>query len=274
MPRRLRRLEPLACFALAGHALAVQFVAGESWLSPTIFAALSLTALGLAGVLGWQGPRAVTVRAFAVLVLAYSQMAIGAPGSGYFLLWFFVLVSVYPLVLPRRASLALVIASPLAYLLLLPLGAADGPAPVALLRAISLWLMGTFVHTAATAYRAAADTRDRALAMLDVYVDSTPVGLGFWDPSLRFRRLNAALARVSGLTVAQHLGRRVQEVPQVPSEIGVNLHRVLASGQPVHDVEVSAGDRVDVELLPRAGRGGPRRGRRRPHRDHRAARRR
>ena len=241
---RLTLLEPLACLALAGHGLAVQVVGTDRSTSTITWAVGLLAVLGVAGLLGWRAPWAATVRAAAVLVLAYALMALGGEGSGYFLLWYFVLAAVYPLVLPSRAAVALIVAVPLAYLLLVPLDAADGPVPVAMLRAVSLALIGVFVHWAATAYREAVSDRDSALAFLDTYVDTAPVGLGFWDVDLRYRRLNSALATLSGLPVSAHLGRSVLDLPELSPVLALHLRGVLGSGESVHDIELTSGDRT------------------------------
>ncbi|HEY3438732.1 MAG TPA: EAL domain-containing protein [Actinotalea sp.] len=241
---RLLLLEPLTCIALAGHAVAVHLVSAEGLSSPATWAAAVLAAAGVIGLLGRRVPWAAAVRAGIVLVTAYVLLALRNEGSGYFLLWFFVLVSVYPLVLPRTLSRCLVPAVPLAYLMLVPLGAADGPPPVALLRAVSLALIGLFVHLAASAYREAVADRDSALAVLDTYVDATPVGLGFWDTDLRYRRLNAALVALSGLPLADHLGRSVLDLPSVSPVLALNLRRVLHTGEPVHEVEIESAGRV------------------------------
>ena len=241
---RLRLLEPLVCLALAGHGLAVQVVGTHHTASTILWAAGLLAVLGVAGLLGWRAPWAATVRAVAVLGLGYALMAFGVEGSGYFLLWFFVLAAVYPLVLPSRASVALIVAVPVAYLLLVPLDAADGPVPVAMLRAVSLALIGVFVHWAATGYREAVSDRDSALAFLDTYVDTAPVGLGFWDVDLRYRRLNSALAALSGLPVSRHLGRSVLDLPEMSPVLALHLRGVLESGESEHDIELTSGDRT------------------------------
>ena len=244
VPHRLRMLEPLACLALAGHGLAVQVVTTEQALPTMLLAALVLAGLGIAGVLGWRSPLAVSIRLGVIVLLGFVLMALREEGSGYFLLWYFVVVAVHPLVLPREIGRMVAVVVPVAYLLLVPLDAADGPLPVALLRAVALALIAVFVHSAGMAFRDAVTERDGALALLHTYVDATPVGLGHWDTDLRFRWLNNALADVSGLPVAEHVGRTVAEVPGLPMTVASNLRRVLSSGEAVHDVELTARNRV------------------------------
>jgi len=244
VPARLWMLEPLACLALAGHGLAVQVVASERAVPAMAGASLVLFVLGVGGLLGWRAPWTVAVRLGVIVTLGFVLMAIRAEGSGYILLWYFVVVAVYPLVLPRQISRLVAVVVPVAYLLPVPLGAADGPLPVALLRAVSLALIAVFVHTAATAYRDAVADRDSALALLRTFVDATPVGLGYWDLDLRYRWLNTALAGLSGLPLAEHIGRRAEEIYDLMPAVVRNLRRVLVSGRPVHDIELASGDRV------------------------------
>lgn len=63
-----------------------------------------------------------------------------------------------------------------------------------------------------------------AFALLDALFANAPVGLGFWDAELRYRRVNAALAGMNGLAPDDHLGRTPQEVL---GELGVDVERTL-----------------------------------------------
>ncbi|GAA1241991.1 hypothetical protein GCM10009665_35920 [Kitasatospora nipponensis] len=75
------------------------------------------------------------------------------------------------------------------------------------------------------------------LAVLDGFFTQSPVGMAVYDNELRFVRLNDALARVNGFSVAEHLGRRVTEL--LPGINGEEVERVmrhvLATGEPVID---------------------------------------
>ncbi|WP_195910979.1 SpoIIE family protein phosphatase [Streptomyces kaniharaensis] len=75
------------------------------------------------------------------------------------------------------------------------------------------------------------------LAVLDGFFTQSPVGMGVFDPDLRFVRLNEALARVNGLSVDAHLGHRLTEVlPGINGEEAEAVMRqVLESGTPVVD---------------------------------------
>ncbi|SEM44766.1 SpoIIE family protein phosphatase [Streptacidiphilus jiangxiensis] len=75
------------------------------------------------------------------------------------------------------------------------------------------------------------------LAVLDSFFTQAPVGMAVYDPDLRFVRLNDALAATNGLSVEEHLGRRVTEVlPGLNGEeIEAVMRSVLISGEPVVD---------------------------------------
>ncbi|WP_457031773.1 SpoIIE family protein phosphatase [Kitasatospora sp. P5_F3] len=75
------------------------------------------------------------------------------------------------------------------------------------------------------------------LAVLDGIFTQSPIGMAVYDTELRYVRLNDALARINGLTVAEHLGRRISAIlPGINSaEIEGVMRQVLATGQPVVD---------------------------------------
>jgi diguanylate cyclase (GGDEF)-like protein len=247
VPRRLRLLEPLTPIALALHALAVVLVGREPWPEAVVVAG-GLAALGVAGLAGWRSATAAAVRCGAILLLAFLLLAMRSDGSGFIVLWYFAVVTVYPLVLPDRLSLAVAAVVPASYLLLVPLDAADGPVPVALVRAGSLTALALFAHFAALAYRSAVGGRDATLALLDTYIDATPIGLGFWDRNLRLRRLNAPLGDLldrHGAPAAEHVGLPADQVPALTPA----LRAVLATGRPVRDVPLVRGEQVWTSSL-------------------------
>lgn len=89
------------------------------------------------------------------------------------------------------------------------------------------------------AERAATERLAHALALLDTLFDTAPVGLGFVDRELRFVRVNATLAEISGPSVEEHIGRSVSEIlPDLVDELEPVYRRVLDTGEPVTDVEV------------------------------------
>ncbi|MFF5931326.1 SpoIIE family protein phosphatase [Streptomyces hydrogenans] len=78
--------------------------------------------------------------------------------------------------------------------------------------------------------------RENLAAMESLFTQS-PIGLALLGPDLRFLRVNDALARMNGVTAAEHVGRRLTEV--VPGVNAVSLEslmrQVLDSRTPVID---------------------------------------
>ena len=72
-------------------------------------------------------------------------------------------------------------------------------------------------------------------ALLDTLLREAPIGFAFFDASLRFRRVNATLARLHGLSPEDLLGRQPSDV--WPAALATRSQdarrRVLADGQPV-----------------------------------------
>src|SRR3712207_4680409 len=78
-------------------------------------------------------------------------------------------------------------------------------------------------------------------ALLDALFAHAPMGLAFWDEELRYRRINSALASMNGLAPEEHIGRTTHEVlgEDLGERVGDMLRRVIATGRPFVDVEVS-----------------------------------
>ncbi|WP_129338086.1 putative bifunctional diguanylate cyclase/phosphodiesterase [Cellulomonas endophytica] len=245
IPDRVRLLEPVTCAALAAHTVVLQLEVERTWWEALAVGAL-LAALGVSGVLGRRSVLDSTVRGAVVVVAGTLLLSQRVPGSSSLLLWYFVVASVHPLILPRRIGRVVPVVVPLAYLTLLPQEAADGGVVVALVRAFFLAALGVITGTAAAAYRQAARERGESLALLDTYLDATTVGLGFWDPALRLVRVNRGLADVLGLTLPAALGRRPHDEAALDPVVRASLERVLASGEPLPDVELLANGRVHV----------------------------
>lgn len=97
-------------------------------------------------------------------------------------------------------------------------------------------------NRAQTALEEAILQKDESLACLNAIFDSTPIGLGFWDKDLRFVRLNQALAEINGHSIAEHLGKRVDEIiPRVgePDQLVNSWRQILEGGEPLVNVEIS-----------------------------------
>jgi PAS domain S-box-containing protein len=77
-----------------------------------------------------------------------------------------------------------------------------------------------------------------SLAALEGLFTQSPIGLATLGPDLRFLRVNDALARMNGVSAAEHLGKRLAEVaPGVnAAALETVMRQVLDSGKAVVDV--------------------------------------
>lgn len=79
-----------------------------------------------------------------------------------------------------------------------------------------------------------------SFALLDALVTDSPVGLGFWDTDLRYRRLNERMAEMSGSPVQDHLGRSLPEMlGPLGERVEACLRGVLDSSEAVTELELS-----------------------------------
>jgi formate hydrogenlyase transcriptional activator len=76
--------------------------------------------------------------------------------------------------------------------------------------------------------------------LLTAYFNASNVGLCILDKDLRFLAINHTLAKMNDIPAAAHLGKSVREVLGDFAElVEPLLHRVLATGQPVSNLEIS-----------------------------------
>ena len=96
-------------------------------------------------------------------------------------------------------------------------------------------------RASAVAANAALAREREAKALLDALSDSAPIGLAFVDRDLRFRLINRRLAQMNGLSAAEHIGKRPDEVlPGVQGigDIVTRWREILRTGEPWLDVDV------------------------------------
>ncbi|MGA2030872.1 MAG: ATP-binding protein [Thermoguttaceae bacterium] len=75
---------------------------------------------------------------------------------------------------------------------------------------------------------------------LQAFFLGATAGLALLDKDLRYVQINNTLAEINGVSVEEHLGRTVREVvPGIAPMIEPILQKVLATGEPVLNVEVS-----------------------------------
>lgn len=68
------------------------------------------------------------------------------------------------------------------------------------------------------------------------------------DRELRYIRINQVFADINGLTVEEHLGRKFGEVlPAMATELEQQLQRVLDTGEPLLNIEISGETRKQPE---------------------------
>jgi PAS domain S-box-containing protein len=90
-----------------------------------------------------------------------------------------------------------------------------------------------------TVQRAAEDRAEDANLLLQGLLDSVPVGLAFFDPSGRFVRVNANLAKVNGVPAEAHVGRPIGELlAGLPPHVEDDITEVFATGRTIDQREV------------------------------------
>ncbi|MDQ1459654.1 MAG: hypothetical protein QOI08_1138, partial [Actinomycetota bacterium] len=79
-----------------------------------------------------------------------------------------------------------------------------------------------------------------ALTLLETMQANAPMGFAFVDREFRYVHVNEMLAAINGRSVEEHLGRTVVEVvPDLWPQIGSVYDRVLKTGEPVMNIELS-----------------------------------
>jgi PAS domain S-box-containing protein len=81
---------------------------------------------------------------------------------------------------------------------------------------------------------------NESLALLCTVEAAAPVGFKLVDRDLRIVRINETLARVNGLSVAEHIGRTVAEVAPAVWPRLETIYRRALGGEPVCNVDISA----------------------------------
>jgi len=80
----------------------------------------------------------------------------------------------------------------------------------------------------------------RRLAEIEAIYATAPVGLCVFDEQGRYVRINERLAEINGRPVSEHVGRTIREVvPDLADQAEAILRRVLETGEPVRDFELS-----------------------------------
>lgn len=79
-----------------------------------------------------------------------------------------------------------------------------------------------------------------SLALLDSVFSHSPVGFAYLDADLRYRRLNATFASITGWSIDDHIGRRFTEVPSPhQDELAPILRSILDGTSAAQEVEIA-----------------------------------
>lgn len=89
------------------------------------------------------------------------------------------------------------------------------------------------------ALRLSEATAHQHLAELAAIYDGAPIGLCTLDRDLRFVRVNRRLSEINGIPASEHIGKRVAEVIPGLTEVESRLRRVIETGEPALDIEIS-----------------------------------
>ncbi|HJQ27513.1 MAG TPA: PAS domain S-box protein [Blastocatellia bacterium] len=93
---------------------------------------------------------------------------------------------------------------------------------------------------AQAALRESIKVKEESLALLETLLSKAPIGFAFHDRAHRFVRINERLAEINGLSVEQHLGRRLSELlPEIGQEAEAYFQQVLDTGEAIIGNEVS-----------------------------------
>jgi PAS domain S-box-containing protein len=83
------------------------------------------------------------------------------------------------------------------------------------------------------------------LPELQLLYETAPIGLAFLSPDCRYLQINRRLTEICGISVADHIGRSVQDtVPQVAAQVEHIVQTILRTGEPITGIEVN-GQRPD-----------------------------
>lgn len=89
------------------------------------------------------------------------------------------------------------------------------------------------------------DTPHAQSPALQLIYDTAPIGLAFLSPDCRYVHINQHLTEICGISVADHIGRRVRDtVPALADAVEKIVASIMKTGEPVIGVEVT-GQRPD-----------------------------
>ena len=90
------------------------------------------------------------------------------------------------------------------------------------------------------ALREANEQLEETVARLDTLLANAPIGFAFFDAEYQFVLVNQLLAETNGVSVEEHLGRRLSDIlPDVGPQVEAVLDTVRETGAPIVDFEIS-----------------------------------
>lgn len=243
------RLEPLVPLILAVH--------GSVLLAAFTGTALQWGAVLLVGLMGGAGfvirrsqvpwPR---VRLAAMVAITWGLMATSGGTGSFFLLWYFVIVSVYPLLIPKREGIPISIVVPLAYLSLAIFFTGNIPLVILFSRGVLLLFIGLLIEYLAARSHALATTDgltglynySQFTALGDreferARREGSPLSVVFFDFN-NFKKINDTYGHAVGDEVLGTLGKRIADsirATDVAARIGGDEFAVIIPGSPHHD---------------------------------------
>jgi PAS domain S-box-containing protein len=97
------------------------------------------------------------------------------------------------------------------------------------------------------ALRKTVRSKAESLALLDTILSTAPIGFAFHNRDLVYQRINESLAAINGLSVEQHLGKTLRQVlPEMSKILEPLLQRVIDTGEPIIDLEISGETPADL----------------------------
>jgi PAS domain S-box-containing protein len=93
-------------------------------------------------------------------------------------------------------------------------------------------------------------TIDRQLAEIEAIYRMAPIGLGFVNTELQYVRINECLAALNGFPVCDHIGKTIgQLLPELADQLEPLHQQVIASGQPVLDLEITGTTAAQPDVI-------------------------
>ncbi len=194
------RLEPLVLIAVSAHGVVILTILKAQ---PRHWFAVGMIALvGALSLFVRQAASLVNIRALSILIVGWMLMSTTGGAGSFFLLWYFVLVSIYPLLLGRLQGFLILGAAPIFYIMLIPISPGPLSLAVVLSRAFLLAFIGWITWEASGILRRSTLQLETTVAELGTLYAATKDLSSSLEPQIVLRELarhlTEALAATSG----------------------------------------------------------------------------